>query len=212
MADEFQHDELVEYEDEPENGDGQETQEIEDQQAELEVMKARLQEMEAEAAKLRDMQEKVEKEAGLAPSGSASLDAAVKEEVDGRSVYVGNVDYGCTPEELQQHFQGCGTVNRVTILTDKFGNPKGFAYVEFLEPDGVEASLLLDGSELRGRQIKVLPKRTNVPGFKARGRGRGVRGRGRGRGGFYGGGYYPPPPYWGYPPRGRGRGRWYAPY
>jgi len=32
-------------------------------------------------------------------------------------VYVGNVDYSCTPEELQMHFQSCGTVNRVTILT-----------------------------------------------------------------------------------------------
>lgn len=34
-----------------------------------------------------------------------------------RAVYVGNVDYSCTPEELQMHFQSCGTVNRVTILT-----------------------------------------------------------------------------------------------
>ncbi len=32
-------------------------------------------------------------------------------------MYVGNVDYSCTPEELQMHFQSCGTVNRVTILT-----------------------------------------------------------------------------------------------
>lgn len=36
------------------------------------------------------------------------------------------VDYACTPEEVQQHFQACGTVNRVTILTDKFGQPKGY--------------------------------------------------------------------------------------
>ena len=36
------------------------------------------------------------------------------------------VDYSCTPEEVQQHFQSCGTVNRVTILTDKFGQPKGY--------------------------------------------------------------------------------------
>lgn len=34
------------------------------------------------------------------------------------------VDYGTTPEELQLHFNGCGTVNRVTILTDKLGNAK----------------------------------------------------------------------------------------
>ena len=37
------------------------------------------------------------------------------------------VDYATTPEELQLHFQGCGTVNRVTILTDKSGSPKGCA-------------------------------------------------------------------------------------
>lgn len=63
--------------------------------------------------------------------------------------------------------------------------------------DAVQNALLLDGSELRGRQLKVLPKRTNVPGLKVRGRGRGgfyggFRGgggwRGRGGGGYYGGG------------------------
>lgn len=39
-------------------------------------------------------------------------------------MYVGQVDYSATPEELQLHFKDCGTVNRVTILTDKMGNPK----------------------------------------------------------------------------------------
>ena len=74
---------------------------------------------------------------------------------------------------------------------------QGYAYIEFLEVDAVQNALLLDGSELRGRQLKVLPKRTNVPGLKVRGRGRGgfyggFRGgggwRGRGGGGYYGGG------------------------
>ncbi|XP_008381987.3 polyadenylate-binding protein 3 isoform X2 [Malus domestica] len=76
------------------------------------------------------------------------------------------VDYACTPEEVQQHFQSCGTVNRVTILTDKFGQPKGFAYVEFVETEAVQEALGLNESELHGRQLKVLPKRTNVPGMK----------------------------------------------
>ena len=65
------------------------------------------------------------------------------------------VDYACTPEEVQQHFQSCGTVNRVTILTDKFGQPKGFAYVEFVEVEAVQEALLLNESELHGRQLKV---------------------------------------------------------
>ncbi|EFN56029.1 hypothetical protein CHLNCDRAFT_13079, partial [Chlorella variabilis] len=132
---------------------------------ELEAMKARLADMEKEAAKLKEMQDKAQKEAGIAPGGP-SVDAAAKEEADSRSVYVGNVDYSCTPEELQMHFQSCGTVNRVTILTDKMGNPKGFAYIEFLEADAVTNACLLDGSELRNRAIKVSPKRTNVPGMK----------------------------------------------
>lgn len=65
------------------------------------------------------------------------------------------MDYACTPEEVQQHFQSCGTVNRVTILTDKFGQPKGFAYVEFVEIEAVQNALLLNESELHGRQLKV---------------------------------------------------------
>jgi polyadenylate-binding protein 2 len=46
-------------------------------------------------------------------------------------------------------------VNRVTILTDKFGQPKGFAYVEFVETEAVQEALLLTESELHGRQLKV---------------------------------------------------------
>ncbi|KAG0485169.1 hypothetical protein HPP92_009248 [Vanilla planifolia] len=134
---------------------------------ELDEMKKRLKEMEEEAAALREMQAKVEKEMG-AVQDPANVDAsqANKEEVDSRSVFVGNVDYACTPEEVQQHFQSCGTVNRVTILTDKFGQPKGFAYVEFIELEAVQEAINLHESELHGRQLKVLPKRTNVPGMK----------------------------------------------
>eukprot|EP00882_Tetradesmus_deserticola_P008940 GHRQ01009432.1.p2 GENE.GHRQ01009432.1~~GHRQ01009432.1.p2 ORF type:complete len:166 (+),score=73.08 GHRQ01009432.1:377-874(+) len=165
-------------------------------------MKQKLKELEQEAAKLRSTQQgAAAEEAEEEPAGEASG----KEEADTRSVFVNNVDWGATPEELQQHFATCGTVNRVTILTDKFGQPKGFAYIEFLEADAVDNAIMLDNSELRGRQIKVMRKRTNVPGLKrgrGRGRGRGFYGAPRGRGGYYGG----------YAPRGRGRGRGYAPY
>lgn len=66
------------------------------------------------------------------------------------------MDYACTPEDVQQHFQSCGTVNRVTIRTDKFGQPKGYAYVEFVEVEAVQEALLLNESELHGRQLKVI--------------------------------------------------------
>ncbi|XP_073143239.1 polyadenylate-binding protein 1-like [Henckelia pumila] len=141
---------------------------VESKSEELESMKKRLQEIEEEASALRDMQAKVEKEMGATQDDStgASATQAEKEEVDSRSIYVGNVDYACTPEEVQQHFQSCGTVNRVTILTDKFGQPKGFAYVEFVEIEAVQNAVLLNESELHGRQLKVSAKRTNVPGMK----------------------------------------------
>ncbi|KAI9268167.1 hypothetical protein BDA99DRAFT_546464 [Phascolomyces articulosus] len=164
---------------------------------ELEAMKERVKEMEDEAAKLREMQAEVEK--SMNPEED-------KEAVDSRSVYVGNVDYGSTPEELQAHFQSCGTINRVTILCDKFtGHPKGFAYIEFAEPAFINAAVALNESLFRGRLLKVSPKRTNVPGFAMRGRGRGGF-RGGGGGGFRGGmvpQYYGHSPAYGY--RGRGR-------
>ena len=97
-------------------------------------------------------------------------------------------------------------MNRVTILHDKFDNPKGFAYVEFLEPDAVHNAILLDGTEIRGRKIKVSAKRTNVPGMKAGGRG-GRGGRGRGRFGGRGPMMMMMMPYSPYGGRGRGRGR-----
>ncbi|XP_055807315.1 polyadenylate-binding protein 2-like isoform X3 [Solanum dulcamara] len=135
--------------------------------AELDDMKKRLKEMEDEAVALREMQAKVEKEMGsVQDPAAAAANQANKEEVDSRSVFVGNVDYSCTPEEVQQHFQSCGTVNRVTIRTNKFGQPKGYAYVEFVEPEAVQEAILLNESELHGRQLKVSAKRTNVPGMK----------------------------------------------
>ena len=91
------------------------------------------------------------------------------------------VDYSATAEELEQHFHGCGAVNRVTILCDKFsGHPKGFvilymlaihvvviiwhshsyfpcrfAYIEFTDKDSVETAVTMDDSLFKGRQIKV---------------------------------------------------------
>lgn len=74
---------------------------------------------------------------------------------DGHS-YVGQVDYDASPDELQSHFEGCGTINRVTILCDKFsGRPKGYAYIEFADKDGAENALALDNSPFKGRNLKV---------------------------------------------------------
>jgi len=198
---------------------------------ELEAIKARVREMEEEAERLRQMQSEVEKQMNLSggptsPTAAGAAAAGVpgfptieeKMEADNRSVYVGNVDYTATAEELEAHFHGCGSVERVTILCDKFtGHPKGFAYVEFADPDSVNTAAALDESLFKGRQIKVLPKRTNRPGVSTTNRPpRGMipRGRGRGRGAFATStrGYVP---RGGRPYRGGYRGRratFYSPY
>ena len=130
-----------------------------------------------------------------------------------RSIYVGNVDYSSTAEELEQHFNGCGAINRVTILCDRYtGQPKGFAYIEFSEKDSVETAQALNDSLFKGRAIKVIAKRFNVPGVTNSNRGYRARGRGMYRGGGYRGGFG------GYRPVYRGRGgfrprrNWYSPY
>jgi polyadenylate-binding protein 2 len=170
-------------------------------------MQRRLKEMEDEAEKLKGEHEKVDDAMAAEEAGkNPEEEAAKKQEADARSVYVGQVDYASTPEDLANAFASAGTVNRVTILHDKFDNPKGFAYVEFLEPDAVHNAILLDGTEIRGRKIKVSAKRTNVPGMKAGGRG-GRGGRGRGRFGGRGPMMMMMMPYSPYGGRGRGRGR-----
>jgi polyadenylate-binding protein 2 len=183
-------------------------------------MKEKLAEMEREASSLREQEQGIDGKAldeemakhpeNAGGSGKPQKtpedlekEKAERQEIDSRSVFVGQVDYGAEPGMLAEHFKKCGTVNRVTILTDKFENPKGFAYVEFLEKDAVDAAVLLDGTSLEEfphRKLKVSAKRTNVPGMKA-----GGRGRGRGRFGAFGGMMMVPMmmPYG----RGRGRGR-----
>lgn len=89
-------------------------------QEEIKAMKARMAEMQAEATRLREQQAALDEEENTAAQED-------KEDIDNRSIFVGNVDYSSSPEDIQAHFQSCGAINRVTILLDKFtGHPKGF--------------------------------------------------------------------------------------
>lgn len=153
--------------------------------AEIEEMQKKVQEMEEEAEKLKKLTDSVEEQ-------GEGID---REEVDKRSVHIGNVDYGSSPEELQEHFKSCGTINRITILVDRnTGQPKGYAYIEFADEQSVQNSLLLNGSLFRGRQLKVVQKRTNIPGYIWKGKG---KSKGKGKG--YAKGYMMwPDPYWDY--------------
>ncbi|XP_035229853.1 polyadenylate-binding protein 2-like isoform X2 [Stegodyphus dumicola] len=131
------------------------------------MIKARVKEMEEESENIDRLQREVAKlHTRSIPPGFMSVNYEEKVEIDSRSIYVGNVDYGATAEELEQHFHGCGSINRVTIQCDKYtGHPKGFAYIEFADKESVITSTAFDESVFRGRLIKVLPKRTNHPGI-----------------------------------------------
>ncbi|MEH2289437.1 RNA recognition motif domain-containing protein [Nostoc sp.] len=73
------------------------------------------------------------------------------------SIYVGNLSYQVTEDDLKQAFAEYGTVNRVQLPTDReTGRPRGFAFVE-MESDTQEQAAIdaLDGAEWMGRDLKV---------------------------------------------------------
>ncbi|KAF1764323.1 hypothetical protein GCK72_004270 [Caenorhabditis remanei] len=133
-------------------------------------------EMEAEAAVLRQIQNRLAEKMDIGKTAPPTEEE--QKEIDSRSVFVGNVDYGATIEELEAHFKGCGEIVRTTIPKDKMTNrQKNFGYIEFKCAVSVENAILMNGSTFRGRPIVVTAKRTNKPGM----------GASRGRGGFRGG-------------------------
>ena len=101
------------------------------------------------------------------------------------NIYVGNLSYEVTEEDLKQAFEVFGEVETVKVIKDNYtGRSKGFGFVEM--PDNADAQSAindLNGTELKGRTLKVNKAR---PRTENRG-GRGEFGGGR-RGGRQGGG------------------------
>jgi hypothetical protein len=88
---------------------------------------------------------------------------------DERSVFIGSLDWSVKKEQLEDYFKACGQITRLTILTDPHTHkPKGAAYIEFAEVDGVENALMLDNHLLAGRNIQVRRKRSRSFGFRPR--------------------------------------------
>ena len=106
-------------------------------------------------------------------------------------IYVGNLSYDVTEEELQQEFTAFGEVTSVSIITDKIsGRPKGFGFVEMASKSEGEAAITgLNGKTLKERTIVVneARPRTDNRGGGSYGDRRGS-GYGGGRSGGFGGG------------------------
>src|SRR3984885_13413507 len=100
-------------------------------------------------------------------------------------LYVGNLAYSVTNDDLQQLFSQAGQVQSAAGITDKFsGQSKGFGFVEMTTAEEVANAIRqFNDSELKGRNIKVNEARPRESGFGGGGGGGGGGNRDRSGGG-----------------------------
>lgn len=89
-----------------------------------------------------------------------------------KNIFVGNLNFKTSEDDLRKLFESYGPVDRVTILTDRdTGRSRGFAFVEMPNAeDGDKAIAALNGTELEGRTLNINEARPK--GERAGGRGR----------------------------------------
>ena len=99
-----------------------------------------------------------------------------------KNIFVGNLSYEATEQTVRSLFEAHGTVDRVSIVTDRdSGQPRGFGFVEMSnDGEGDNAIAALNGVELGGRALNVNEARPKSD------RGSGGGGGNRGGGGGYG--------------------------
>jgi len=99
-----------------------------------------------------------------------------------KKLYVGNLPFSATEEELREKFAEHGEVVSVSLINDRYtGRPRGFGFVEMNEEGADKAIASLDGVDFGGRNLKVSVARKREGG--------GGGGGGGGQGGGYGGGW-----------------------
>jgi len=102
------------------------------------------------------------------------------------NIYVGNLSYELTEEDLKEAFSAFGQVDSIKIIKDDYsGRSKGFGFVEMTDNESAQSAIDgLDGKELKGRALKVNKARARAEGPRSGGN----RGGGRQGGGRQGGG------------------------
>ena len=115
-------------------------------------------------------------------------------------IYVGNLSYETTEDELKKDFSAFGEVVSVSVVTDRYsGRSKGFAFVEMTNKTEADAAIAgLNGKSVNDRTLVVNEARPRTEGGSGGGRSGGYSGGGGGygggrdsggRGGYGGGGY-----------------------
>ena len=105
-------------------------------------------------------------------------------------IYIGNMSYEVTEEDLRLAFEPFGQVESAAIIKDKYsGQSKGFGFVEMAsKTEGQSAIEGLNGKEIKGRALNVKTARARTESRGGRGGyGGGRGGQGGGRGGYGGG-------------------------
>ncbi len=87
-------------------------------------------------------------------------------------IYVGNLSLQTTDESLHEYFAKHGTVNSVSIITDRVtGRSRGFGFVEMADDAQAKAAMdAVNGQELDGRSLKVSEARERAESGDGRGR------------------------------------------
>ena len=71
-------------------------------------------------------------------------------------IYVGNLSWGTSSDDLENLFAKIGTVESAQVITDRDGGrSRGFGFVEMAQTDGVRAVAELNGQEVDGRALRV---------------------------------------------------------
>jgi cold-inducible RNA-binding protein len=112
-----------------------------------------------------------------------------------KNLFVGNIPHSATEADLRSLFETHGTVERVSIVTDRdTGRSRGFAFVEMTDAGAADKAITaLDGSDLGGRPLKVNEAR---PKEKSGGGSRDRRFGGGGRDDYRGHARQPREPRW----------------
>jgi cold-inducible RNA-binding protein len=105
----------------------------------------------------------------------------VRREANLKNIFVGNLDFGATEDTIRSLFEAYGTVERVSLMTDRdTGRSRGFAFVEMTDAEEADRAInALNGQNVGGRALNVNEARPKTSGGGGRpGGGGGYRGGG----------------------------------
>merc|ERR1719222_1085578 len=164
-------------------------QNVEEEAAPSKKNKRKAEEKDEDEASPEPKPEKKQKvetvEEAAKPADASSPDKSTAETPEELTVFVGGIPWSVTEEGFKKDFLECGEIERLNMLKNEEGKPKGIAFITFKTKAGVEAALKYDGDDYGGRTLKVNLAGQGGKGKdgKSKGKGKdGQDGKGKGKG------------------------------